>query len=87
MRLFRQRSSHPRGKSTGGRAQEISIGWELDDKIALSDDAVVAVLERFDPVLIVPATHRQRGDDLIGAGQGSPGASFRMDGLAVVEFV
>jgi hypothetical protein len=87
MRLFRQSSGPPREMSTGGGAYQISIGWELDDEIALSDDAMVAVLERFDPVLIVPATHRQRGDDLIGAGQGSPGVPFRVDGLAVVEFV
>jgi hypothetical protein len=73
--------------STGGSAQEISFGWGLDDKIALSDDAVIAILERFDPVLIVPTAHRQRSDDLIGAGQGSPGIPFRMYGLAVVEFV
>jgi hypothetical protein len=72
---------------TGGSAHAISIGWELDDKIALSDDAMVAVLERFDPILIVSTTHRQRGDDLIGADQGSPGVPFRMNGLAVAEFV
>ncbi len=87
MRLFRQSSSHPRGASIGGATYKISIGWKLDDKIALSDDAVVAVPERFDPVLNVPAAHRQPADDLVCSGQGSPGMFSRLDGLAIAEFL
>lgn len=73
-------------RSAAALARSRSDG-ELGNKIALSDDAVVAAFERFDPVLIVPTTHRQRSDDLIGAGQGGPGVPSGVDGLAVAEFV
>ena len=46
------------------------------DKIAFPDDPMVAVFQRFDPVLLVPAAHRQPTDDLVCAGQGGPGISL-----------
>ncbi len=36
-----------------------SFAWKLDNKVALPDHSVVAVLERFDPILLVPAARRQ----------------------------
>ena len=87
MLLFRRSARHTTGMSIGGGANESPFAWKLDNKVALPDHSVVAVLERFDPILPVPATHRQPADNLVCAGQGSPGVLSRLDGLAVAEFV
>jgi hypothetical protein len=68
-------------------AQGVGVGLGTGDKVALPDDAVITILERSDPILLIPATHRQPADDLVCTVQGSAGVRFRVDGLAVVEFV
>jgi hypothetical protein len=87
MLLFRLIARRPPGLSIGGSASESSFAWKLDNKVALPDDPVVTVLERLDPVLLVPAAHRQPADDLVCTGQGSPGVFSRLDGLAIAEFL
>jgi hypothetical protein len=64
-----------------------TVGLGIGDKIALPDDAVITIPERFDPILIVPATYRQPADDLVCTVQGSARVLFSVDGLAVVELV
>jgi hypothetical protein len=66
-------------------AQTVVLG--IGDKIALPDDTVIAIPERFDPILLIPATYRHPADDLVCTVQGSAGVLFRVDGLAVVELV